>query len=116
VVAGDGEQLVCGDGAGGAQVFADSEAENEIVPGALADARENFTREAHAVVKAAAETVAAAVAEGQPELLQQRVVGGHHFHAVKTAPLRAQGGGHMGGNHLLHFGRSHGVAAGGVMK
>ena len=63
--------------------------------------------EAHAVLEAAAPAVVAAVGEGRPELVDQRMIGGEQLDAVETRLLGAARGGDEAVDHFLDLGLAH---------
>ena len=98
------------------RVHVDGEADDEILAGHLADTLHDGAREAHAVPEAAAPLVVAAIVEGQPELVDNGIVGGEEFYAVKARLLGAAGSLHETIDNLLDLGFAHGVAAIGIVK
>ena len=109
LLVGDREHVGPGD------VDADGHAEDEILAGELAHAGQHLGGEAHAVLEAAAVAVGAPVGVGGPELLQQRVIGGHDLRAVEARLLVAPRGLAEAFDQFGDLGLAHPVAAVGIM-
>ena len=74
---------------GSGRIDADAHPDDKFVPASLSDPVERLRRETHAVLERPAPGVVPAVAEPRPEVLEERVVGGHDFATVETRLLRS---------------------------
>ena len=90
-------------------VMRDRQADDEILATVTADAVDQQAREAGAVFQAAAPLVGAPVGPGQPELVDQGIVGRPDFDPLKTGLKGTKGGGGMGIEQFLDLGPGHGV-------
>ena len=93
------------------RIHVDGKSDDEVVTRHPADAFHDGAREAHAVLEAAAPFVVAAVVEGQPELVDDGIIGREQLDAVEAClfgpPCRL----HEAFDDLLDFHLDHGVAA-----
>jgi hypothetical protein len=89
----------------------DGQPDDEILARHLADAGSDLGGKAATVLQRAAPAVIAAVVEGRPELVDQRVVGGKQLNPLKACVPRPAGSGHEALDGFLDLGFRHLVRA-----